>query len=84
MGRVGASADNAMTGSFFPLLQNNVLKRQRWHSRQESPRMRGSWFTGQLTIIVRTFLRKSRPGGVPWTLCTPMRFFLKASVTKSY
>lgn len=35
MGRVGACGDNAAIESFFTLLQNNVLDRQRWHSREE-------------------------------------------------
>jgi putative transposase len=35
MGRVGACADNAAMESFFALLQNNVLDRQRWQTRKE-------------------------------------------------
>ena len=35
MGRVGASGDNAAMESFFALLQNNVLDRRTWASRQE-------------------------------------------------
>jgi transposase InsO family protein len=35
MGRVGACGDNAAMESFFALLQNNVLDRQRWNSREE-------------------------------------------------
>jgi len=35
MGRVGAAADNAAMESFFALLQNNVLDRQRWRTRQD-------------------------------------------------
>jgi transposase InsO family protein len=35
MGRVGAAGDNAAMESFFSLLQNNVLDRQSWASRQE-------------------------------------------------
>ncbi len=35
MGRTGTCADNAAMGSFFALLQSNVLNRQRWHTREE-------------------------------------------------
>jgi putative transposase len=35
MGRVGACGDNAAMESFFALLQNNVLDRQRWTTRHE-------------------------------------------------
>jgi putative transposase len=35
MGRVGACGDNAAMESFFALLQNNVLDRQRWSTREE-------------------------------------------------
>jgi putative transposase len=35
MGRVGACGDNAATESFFALLQNNVLDRQRRRTREE-------------------------------------------------
>jgi transposase InsO family protein len=35
MGRVGACADNAAMESFFALLQQNVLDRQRWATRHE-------------------------------------------------
>jgi len=35
MGRVGTCADNAAIESFFALLQNNVLNRRRWPTRQE-------------------------------------------------
>ena len=35
MGRVGTCADNAAMGSFFSLLQENVLNRRRWTTRQE-------------------------------------------------
>jgi hypothetical protein len=34
-GRVGVSADNAATESFFALLQKNVLDQQRWTTRKE-------------------------------------------------
>ena len=35
MGRVGAAGDNAVMESFFGLLQNNVLDRWRWATREE-------------------------------------------------
>jgi putative transposase len=35
MGQVGTAADNAAMESFFSLLQNNVLNRQRWKTRDE-------------------------------------------------
>lgn len=35
MGRVGACGDNAAMESFFALLQNNVLDRRRWATRDE-------------------------------------------------
>ena len=35
MGRVGAAGDNAAMESFFSLLQNNVLNRKVWHTREE-------------------------------------------------
>jgi putative transposase len=35
MGRVGSSGDNAAMGSFFSLLQKNVLDTKRWDSREE-------------------------------------------------
>ena len=35
MGRVGAAGDNAAMGSFFALLQNNVLARRSWANRED-------------------------------------------------
>jgi transposase InsO family protein len=35
MGQVGAAGDNATMESFFALLQNNVLNRRRWRTRDE-------------------------------------------------
>ena len=43
MGQVGTSADNAAMESFFSLLQNNVLDRHRWHSRQQLRTAIMSW-----------------------------------------
>jgi len=35
MGQVGSAGDNAAMESFFSLLQNNVLNRQRWQTRED-------------------------------------------------
>jgi putative transposase len=35
MGRVGAAGDNAAMESFFALVQNNVLNRHTWATREE-------------------------------------------------
>jgi transposase InsO family protein len=35
MGRVGAAGDNAAMESFFALLQNNVLNRRSWATREQ-------------------------------------------------
>jgi transposase InsO family protein len=53
MGRVGACGDNAAMESFFALLQNNVLDRQRWHTRDD-PRL------AIVTWIERTYHRRRR------------------------
>ena len=53
MGRVGTSADNAAMESFFSLLQNNVLNRRRWESRQQLRTAIVSW-------IERTYHRRRR------------------------
>ena len=53
MGRVGACADNAAMESFFALLQNNVLDRQRWQTREELR-------LAILTWIERTYHRRRR------------------------
>lgn len=53
MGRVGACGDNAAVESFFSLLQNNVLDRRSWVTRDE---LRGAivhW-------IERTYHRRRR------------------------
>jgi putative transposase len=47
MGRVGAAGDNAAMESFFGLLQNNVLNRRGWATRQ------------QLRIVVVTWIERS-------------------------
>lgn len=53
MGQVGTSADNAAMDSFFSLLQNNVLNRHRWDSRQQLHTAIVSW-------IERTYHRRRR------------------------
>ena len=53
MGKVGACGDNAAMESFFPLLQKNVLDRQRWTTREE---LRLAIFTW----IERTYQRRRR------------------------
>jgi transposase InsO family protein len=53
MGRVGACADNAAMESFFALLQQNVLDRQRWASRHELRLAITTW-------IERTYHRRRR------------------------
>lgn len=53
MGRVGAAGDNAAMESFFALLQNNVLNRRRWNTRQELR-------TAIVVWIERTYHRRRR------------------------
>jgi transposase InsO family protein len=53
MGRAGACGDNAAMESFFALLQNNVLDRQRWASREELR-------LAIITWIERTYHRRRR------------------------
>lgn len=53
MGRVGAAGDNAAMESFFSLLQNNVLNRRRWATREELR-------IGIVTWIERTYHRRRR------------------------
>jgi len=53
MGRVGACGDNAAMESFFALLQNNVLDRQRWATRDELR-------LAIITWIERTYHRRRR------------------------
>jgi transposase InsO family protein len=53
MGRVGACGDNAAMESFFALLQNNVLDRQRWATRHELRLAIVTW-------IERTYHRRRR------------------------
>jgi putative transposase len=53
MGRVGAAGDNAAMESFFGLLQNNVLDRRNWPTRQQLR-------TAIVTWIERTYHRRRR------------------------
>ena len=53
MGRIASCGDNAATGSFFALLQKNVLDRQRWSTREELRLAMVVW-------IERTYHRKRR------------------------
>ncbi len=53
MGRVGACGDNAAMESFFALLQNNVLDRQRWATREDLR-------LAIITWIERTYHRRRR------------------------
>ncbi|MBB4693579.1 transposase InsO family protein [Actinoplanes abujensis] len=53
MGRVGAAGDNAAMESFFGLLQNNVLNRRTWTTRQ-------ALRTAIVTWIERTYHRRRR------------------------
>ncbi len=53
MGQVGSAGDNAAMESFFSLLQNNVLNRQRWQTRDELRIAIVTW-------IERTYHRRRR------------------------
>ena len=53
MGRVGAAGDNAAMESFFALLQNNVLNRRAWSTREELRIAIVTW-------IERTYHRRRR------------------------
>lgn len=53
MGRVGAAGDNAAMESFFGLLQNNVLNRRSWATREQLRTVIVTW-------IERTYHRRRR------------------------
>ncbi len=53
MGRVGACGDNAAMESFFALLQNDVLNRRRWATRDQLRLAIVTW-------IERTYHRRRR------------------------
>jgi putative transposase len=65
MGRVGAAGDNAAVESFFALLQNNVLNRRVWITREEL-RSAIVWW------IERTYQRKRRHAALG--CLTPVEF----------
>ena len=57
MGRVGAAGDNAAMESFFALLQNNVLDRRSWATREQLRIAIVTW-------IERTYHRRRRQAGL--------------------
>ena len=65
MGRVAAAGDNAAMESFFALLQNNVLDRQRWASRTQLRLAIVTW-------IERTYHRRRRQAALG--RLTPVEF----------
>ncbi|WP_433789622.1 IS3 family transposase [Actinoplanes sp. CA-252034] len=65
MGRVGAAGDNAAMESFFALLQNNVLNRRTWTTRQ-------SLRTAIVTWVERTYHRRRRQRSL--TRLTPVEY----------
>ncbi|WP_212841661.1 IS3 family transposase [Catellatospora sp. IY07-71] len=65
MGRVGAAGDNAAMESFFGLLQNNVLDRRSWTTREQLR-------TAIVTWIERTYHRRRRQR--PLGKLTPVEF----------
>ncbi len=68
MGRVGAAGDNAAMESFFALLQNNVLDRRTWTTREELRIAIVTW-------IERTYHRRRRQDGLG--RLTPIQFETK-------
>ena len=58
MGRVGAAGDNAAMESFFGLLQNNVLNRRTWPTREQLRIAIVTW-------IERTYHRRRRQLNFP-------------------
>ncbi len=65
MGRVGAAGDNAAMESFFALLQNNVLNRRTWSSREQLR-------TAIVWWIERTYHRRRRQAALG--RLTPLEF----------
>ncbi|WP_430792073.1 IS3 family transposase [Actinoplanes sp. G11-F43] len=65
MGRVGAAGDNAAMESFFGLLQNNILDRRTWTTRQQLR-------TAIVTWIERTYHRRRRQRGL--SRLTPIEY----------
>lgn len=65
MGRVGAAGGNAAMESFFALLQNNVLDRRPWATRQELRIAIVTW-------IERTYHRRRRQAAL--SRLTPIEY----------
>jgi putative transposase len=65
MGRVGAAGDNAAMESFFALLQNNVLNRRSWATREQLRIAIVTW-------IERTYHRRRRQRSL--SRLTPIEF----------
>ncbi|MFF7442713.1 IS3 family transposase [Streptomyces sp. NPDC008122] len=65
IGRVGAAGDNAAMGSFFSLLQKDVLDRRSWATREELR-------TAIVTWIERTYHRRRRQAALG--RLTPVEF----------
>jgi len=74
MGRVGACGDNASMESFFSLLQNNVLDRRRWETREELRLAIVTW-------IERTYHRRRRQRALG--RLTPVEFELLGPVLQA-
>ncbi len=72
MGRVGAAGDNAAMESFFGLLQNNVLDRRNWSTRQQLR-------TAIVTWIERTYHRRRRQAALG--RLTPVEYELIMTTT---
>lgn len=64
MGRLGSRGDNAAMGSFFSLVQRNVLDTRRWHSRDELRLAIVSWIETQdhRTVASRPWASSPPPG----------------------
>jgi transposase InsO family protein len=65
MGRVGTAGDNAAMESFFALLQNNVLNRHAWATREQLRIAIVTW-------IERTYHRRRRQAALG--RLTPVEF----------
>jgi transposase InsO family protein len=72
MGRVGAAGDNAAMESFFSLLQNNVLDRRSWTTREELRIAIVTW-------IERTYHRRRRQAALE--RLTPIEYELIMTTT---
>jgi hypothetical protein len=68
MGRVGAAGDNAAMESLFALLQNNVLDRKVWATREELRIAIVTW-------IEKTYHRRGRQDALD--RLTPIQFETK-------